>query len=338
MTTAHYAHIHAMVQAEAAPVRRNRLEQFIYALVCAWPNYSIHHAAQAAVQLARPIQIHRAHSLEAVERVVKHLDLRPGEEWEVLGYPPRPDALPILLSDPRDETAPPIAHYLREDVADPETGTHPSYEDVPGQTAHIAGWRQRRGNPDSSQAAAYRGFHPALTEDHTRMLGNLWKIGAVAVWERDSSDAASWAELIHPPAEGESAAPDMTEHDSWYRFRISSHMGRDCFAEIALCLGNVYCRHLPQVWRENSADGSGVDRQVVLLESEAAGSIAVSRVGGPVRRGSSFFRNALTDDEPLPRDVHLPTVLHAAEQIQALLQGDSSAVTATAWFADDPRS
>src|SRR5699024_12810284 len=117
MTTAHYAHIHTMVQAETDPVRRNRLEQFIYALVCAWPNYSIHHAAQAAVQLARPIQIHRAHSLEAVERVATHLDLRPGVEWEVLGYPPRPAALPILPSQPRDETVPPIAHYPREDVA-----------------------------------------------------------------------------------------------------------------------------------------------------------------------------------------------------------------------------
>lgn len=339
MSTDIFTPIHTMVLSETDPVRRSRLEQFIYATVCAWPQFSIHHAAQAAIQLARPAQIYRLGDFEAVAHIVKHIDLRSGQEWEVLGYFPIRNALPILLSNPDDDLAPPVVHYLREDVRAPETGTYPSYMELPSQVEQSEWWRQRRTGSGPRSESTYRGFHPAFTDGHARMLGNLWKIGAVATWERDSSEAASWAELPHPPVEGAHADPDVTEHDAWYHFRIGSHLGRDSFAEIALCLGNVFCHHLPQVWRENSSEGLRMNDQVIMLESEAAGSIAVNRLGGPARRGDSFFGNALLDsDNPLPDDFHLPTVLHAADQIQALLQGDTRAVTAAAWFADDPRS
>lgn len=91
-----------MVSTETNPRRKSRLEQLIYATASAWPHYPIAHAAQAAVQLARPMRVFELQSFEGVKHALHHIDLRPALEWDIMGFPESPDTLPILLSDLRD--------------------------------------------------------------------------------------------------------------------------------------------------------------------------------------------------------------------------------------------
>ncbi|BAF53163.1 hypothetical protein cgR_0200 [Corynebacterium glutamicum R] len=66
-----------MVSTETNPRRKSRLEQLIYTTASAWPHYPIAHAAQAAVQLARPMRVFELQSFEGVKHALHHIDLRP---------------------------------------------------------------------------------------------------------------------------------------------------------------------------------------------------------------------------------------------------------------------
>lgn len=331
-----FATIQQLVASESHASHRSRLEQFIYATICAWPHLTILQAAQAAVQLARPMRIFELQGFEGVSHSLNHIDLRSALEWQILGFQPRDNAAAILLSNPDplpdEEPTPPLAFYMGTQVVDVEN----SGAAIPTLSSHINRWKKRRGRFHGP--ATYAGFHRAFTEDTARMLGNIAKIGALATWEDTKQEAASWAELPHPPAIiGDTPPQHLTTENAWYHFRIGKHLGRDAFAEIALCLGNVFCHHLPQVWTDYSLNSANDDPRGVLLESEAAGSIAIARIGGPARRGGSFFKDALFDaNQPLPENFDLCTVLAAATEIQELLQGDSLPVVGANWYADDP--
>ena len=324
MSQASYAAIHDMLAAEPDAEKRSRLEQFVFAAVCAWPHSSVLHAAQAAIQLATPMRIFELQSFAGVKHALTHVDMRSALEWDVLGFHTADNALPILLGDAHDPFAPPTLHLLSHDVVPHQPGPIPSWD------SQIAQWRRRRG-PFHAQPT-YVGFHRTFNEDTARMLGNIAQIGALATWENTLVDAASWAELRHPPVITGDAPPELlTEDNAWYHFRIGKHLGRDAFAEIVLCLGNVFCQHLPQVWQTH-LPARDLDSTTVLMEAEAAGAIAIARLGGPSRRGASFFGDALLDDaHPLPESFRFDIVLHAACQIQDLLGGDTPAVTSTAW-------
>ncbi|QDQ19754.1 hypothetical protein [Corynebacterium glutamicum] len=324
MSQASYAAIHDMLAVEPDTEKRSRLEQFVFAAVCAWPHYSVLHAAQAAIQLAAPMRIFELQSFAGVKHALTHVDMRSALEWDVLGFHAAENTLPILLSDANDPFAPPTLHLLSHDVVPYQPGP------IPSRDSQIAQWRRRRG-PFHAQPT-YVGFHRTFNEDSARMLGNIAQIGALATWENTLVDAASWAELRHPPVITGDAPPEiLTEDNAWYHFRIGKHLGRDAFAEIVLCLGNVFCQHLPQVWQTH-LPARDLDSTTVLMEAEAAGAIAIARQGGPSRRGASFFGDALLDDaHPLPESFRFDIVLHAACQIQDLLGGDTPAVTSTAW-------
>lgn len=324
MSQASYAAIHDMLAAEPDTEKRSRLEQFVFAAVCAWPHYSVLHVAQAAIQLAAPMRIFELQSFAGVKHALTHVDMRSALEWDVLGFHAAENTLPILLSDANDPFAPPTLHLLSHDVVPYQPGP------IPSRDSQIAQWRRRRG-PFHAQPT-YVGFHRTFNEDSARMLGNIAQIGALATWENTLVDAASWAELRHPPVITGDAPPEiLTEDNAWYHFRIGKHLGRDAFAEIVLCLGNVFCQHLPQVWQTH-LPARDLDSTTVLMEAEAAGAIAIARLGGPSRRGASFFGDALLDDaHPLPESFRFDIVLHAACQIQDLLGGDTPAVTSTAW-------
>lgn len=328
MSQASYAAIHDMLAAEPDEEKRSRLEQFVFAAVCAWPHHSVLHAAQAAIQLAAPMRIFELQSFAGVKHALTHVDMRSALEWDVLGFHATENALPILLGDPADPLSPPTLHLLSHDVVPyhPE----PSPTPIPSRDSQIAQWRRRRG-PFHAQPT-YVGFHRTFNEDTARMLGNIAQIGALATWENTFVDAASWAELRHPPVITGDAPPEiLTEDNAWYHFRIGKHLGRDAFAEIVLCLGNVFCQHLPQVWQTHLPTRD-LDSTTVLIEAEAAGAIAIARLGGPSRRGASFFSDALLNDaHPLPESFRFDIMLHAACQIQDLLGGDTPAVTSTAW-------
>ncbi len=328
MSQASYAAIHDMLCSEPDVEKRSRLEQFVFATACAWPHYSVFHAAQAAIQLAAPMRIYELQSFAGVKHALTHIDLRSALEWDVLGFHATENALPILLSDPADPLSPPTLHLLSHDVV--PYHSEPSPTPIPSRDSQIAQWRRRRG-PFHAQPT-YVGFHRTFNEDTAHILGNIAQIGALATWEKTLVDAASWAELRHPPVITGDAPPEfLTEDNAWYHFRIGKHLGRDAFAEIVLCLGNVFCQHLPQVWQTH-VPARELDSTTVLMEAEAAGAIAIARLGGPSRRGASFFGDALLDDShALPEAFRFDVVLHAACQIQDLLSGDTPAVTSTAW-------
>lgn len=328
MSQASYAAIHDMLCSEPDVEKRSRLEQFVFAAACAWPHYSVFHAAQAAIQLAAPMRIYELQNFAGVKHALTHIDLRSALEWDVLRFHATENALPILLSDPADPLSPPTLHLLSHDAV--PYHSEPSPAPIPSRDSQIAQWRRRRG-PFYAQPT-YVGFHRTFSEDTARMLGNIAQIGALATWEKTLVDAASWAELRHPPVITGDAPPEfLTEDNAWYHFRIGKHLGRDAFAEIVLCLGNVFCHHLPQVWQTH-VPARELDSTTVLMEAEAAGAIAIARLGGPSRRGASFFGDALLDDShALPEAFRFDVVLHAACQIQDLLSGDTPAVTSTAW-------
>lgn len=337
-----YVSIRSMVEAERDAERRSRLEQFVYAAVCSWNTFSIHQAAQAAIQLANRVHVYDLSNYQSVLKLAQRLDIRSDLEWLVYGFAPKKDALPVLLSGHGDTWSEPQAFYLRRDVIDPITGAVPSphSERFPEHTNTKAFWASRLGKKTAPEDMRYEGFHETYDYRAATMLGNLWKIGAIATWEKARSDAASWAELPYPPGAGDIPQRWVNEENAWYHFRISHAMGRDAFAEIALCLGNVYCHHVPQVWRENSVRGIIKDCFGISLEAEASGSIAIARLHAPRRRGASFFGDNLIDDAtPLPSTFRLDMVLKAASEIQDLLQGDTLPITGAAWFtADDTQS
>lgn len=312
-----------MVSTETNPRRKSRLEQLIYATASAWPHYPIAHAAQAAVQLARPMRVFELQSFEGVKHALHHIDLRPALEWDIMGFPESPDTLPILLSDLRDPLTPPLLCHLNPRHA-------------PLTDPHIDASRRRRGPFHATPS--YAGFHPSFTDDTARMLGNIAKIGAVATWEKTLVDAASWAELPHPPViVGDTPPSTVTPDNAWYQFRVGKHLGRDAFAEIVMCLGHVFCHHVPQVWSTTCAS-QDADPTTMLIKAEAAGALAIARVGGPTRRGGSFFGDALLKEgTPLPAGFRLDVVLHAASEIEDLLRGDTTAVVSGAWSVEDRR-
>lgn len=332
MTTTIFNSIQERIAEEPDPVRRSRTGQFIVEVIRHMPQLTLSQAASTALQVIETVDLHRYEDFGSLTQMVQQLQVRPEVEWQAFGYEAKPGAVPIVLDTPQENpgTAPvppqTEIHYLSTHTTranripdQPNPPIHlPSYRDA------ATAWRKRLGYATEPNLS-YLEFGAGRPVRRIEMLGNLWKIGAVATWEREWQDASSWCYIEHQPTTGDQPFPMMSELDCWYRLRIHHSIGRDGFAEIARCLGEIFTGYVNQVWEGASEVKAG--RQCGP-ESEAAGYIALERLWVPMRsRRTSWYRD-YAKGEVMPAEFRWDAVIAAAEQIEDLLRGDTKPVVA----------
>lgn len=332
MTTAIFNSVQARIEEEPDPVRRARIGQFILEVIRHMPQLTVSQAASTALQIIDVVNLHRYEGFGAITQMVQNIQLRPAMEWHAFGYGAKPEATEIVLDVPTENPGtPPVppkheVYYLVEDTMRTNRGSDrpnppihlPSYRDT------TTAWRKRLGYATQPNLS-YMEFGAGRPIRRIEMLGNLWKIGAVATWERDWEGETSWCLIEHPPETGDVPFPMMSELDCWYHLRIHHEIGRDGFAEIARCLGEIFTGYVQRLWEDEPERKAGELRGP---ESEAAGYIALERLWVPMRgRRTSWYRD-YTAGDPAPAEFRWDAVIAAAEQIEDLLRGDTEPVTA----------
>ncbi len=304
-----------------------RTQQFTAELVRAMPQLPVAQAVSAALQMADSLDLNRYEDFSALVALADSLQLRPAFEWELFGYAPMKDAVPIRLEVPhepgRDRRIRFEDHYLSIHMR----RVHPPAVHLFDYRDTVVGWRKRLGHAtcptldyaEFAEAAANR----RLPLRRVEMLGNLWKIGAVATWEREREGETSWCHVQRHPLPGESPHPQMTEHDAWYRLRIHPDVGRDVVVEIARCLAEIHLGYVEKLWEAPGTDGTQRGP-----ESEAAAYIALERLWIPQRSRRTDWYRRYTAGEPMAAEFRWDAVYRAAQQVEDLLRGDTTPVTA----------
>jgi len=303
-----------------------RTVQFSVELARAWPHLSITQATSAALQLAENVELERFEDFGALMGLVNRLHLRPESEWAAFGYLPTADAIPVRLEQPRESIRSRITfedHYLSTQTR----RAHTSSVHLPSHADSVNGWRRRLGTTTEPSLAyaefTATGFGRTIPMRRVEMLGNLWKIGAVATWETERDDETSWCYLNQTPVAGEQPSPMINEWDAWYQLRINPEIGRDVIVEIARCVAEIFLGYVDKVFAPPVDAGT-----LRGPESEAAAYIALERLWIPARsRRTEWFRQ-YTAREPMPAGFRWDAVFRAAAEVEDLLRGDTGPVTA----------
>lgn len=332
-----FAEINDRLEQEDDPVRRTRLEQFLIEAARGMPALSVNHAAQVALQAFDLLQIEDCENLTQVIQSAWRLPIHPASEWQVLGYQPMTNATAISLDVPRE--GPEFSrsgrepYYLLRQVIG-SNGQPPADSEPLHAGRGMAGvdasrsWERRQAT-DGAAAQVYGGFHDELRPHTVAMLGNLWKIGAVLGWSEDLGSATS-RQRVNPPAVNSLPfGPHLSRRDAWYHLDLNSGLGRDVFAEICLCVSSILAGYSPQVWHNPYfVPHQGPMR---MVEIEAAGYIACSRLGAPRRRSCTEWLLAHSDpDVPLSEEFDWELVLSTAAGVEDLMRGDTEPVWAAA--------
>lgn len=336
-----FTEIDHYLEQETDPLRRRRYEQFLIEVARGMPVLSIEQTVQVALQAFDVIDIEGCDNLTQVIQRAWRLPLRPLSEWQVMGYHAKTTATPILLATPHEGPGfglgEPEAHYLAQDM----TGAHGRSPElhvdllntVRGSAAigTVRSW-ERRLIADPEAAAVYTGFHDDLPAHCVAMLGNLWKLGAVADWSGELGSATSRQRVNPSAVTGVPKSAQLTRRNAWYHLDLNDTLGRDAFAEICLCVASILAGYSPQVWHNPYV----VPRQgpLRMIECEAASYIACGRLGAPRRRSNTeFFQAHAESHEPLPEGFDWDRVLSTAAQIEDLMRGDTEPV----WSAAEAR-
>lgn len=306
---------------------RARTVQFAVELARAMPQLTVSQARSAAIQLSDSMDLSRYPDFESLVGMVNTLQLRPVFEWEMFGYEPTEEALPIRLEVPHEPGRDRRIHFEDHYLSTHVRRVHPPGVHLFDYRDTVGGWRKRLGYVTRptldyarfAEAAANR----RLPLRRVEMLGNLWKIGAVATWEHEREGETSWCHVQRHPLPGESPHPQMTEHDAWYRLRIHPDVGRDVIVEIARCLAEIHLGYVEKLWETPGTDGAQRGP-----ESEAAAYIALERLWIPQRSRRTDWHRRYTAGEPMAAEFRWEAVFRAAEQIEDLLRGDTAPVTA----------
>lgn len=332
MTTVIFNSVQARLQQEKDPERKARLGQFIVEVIRHMPQLTLSQAASTALQIADSVEFHTHEDHASLVQLIQGLQVRSAMEWHAFGYEPKKDAVPITLDTPRENPGkaplPPNAeaHYLREHTQRaPRLNEETTpIQHLPSYRDSATAWRKRLGYATEPNMS-YMEFGAGRPVRRIEMLGNLWKIGVVATWEREWEGETSWCMITHEPESGEQPFPMMSELDCWYHLRIHHSVERDGFAEIARCLGEIFTGYHPQLWDGEEPGRSG---QLRGPESEAAGYIALERLWVPMRsRRTAWYRDFVAG-KPMPDEFRWDVVVAAAEQIEDLLRGDTRPVVA----------
>lgn len=304
-----------------------RTQQFTAEFVRATPQLPVAQAVSAALQLADSLDLPRYEDFGALVGLANSLQLRPAFEWELFGYEPIDGAVPVRLEVPhepgRDQRIRFEDHYLSIHMR----RVHPPGVHLFDYRDTVGGWRKRLGYTtrpsldytEFAEAAANR----PLPMRRVEMLGNLWKIGAVATWETEREGQTSWSHVGRHPLPGESPHPQMTEHDAWYSIRIHPDIGRDVIVEIARCLAEIYLGYVEKLWEAPEEPGGQCGP-----ESEAAAYIALERLWIPQRSRRTDWYRRYVAGERMAQEFRWDAVYRAAQQVEDLLRGDTAPVTA----------
>ncbi|MGD7002106.1 hypothetical protein [Corynebacterium halotolerans] len=329
-----FAEIDRRLDLEEHPLRRTRLEQFLIEAVRGMPTLNVGQAVRVALQVFDLIDMDRCDNLTQVIQHAWRLPVHPASEWQMMGYRPMTTATPIILDTPREgpvlrENEPEPYYILREMIDakghTPVTRREPLHT-ARGTTAvdSAHSWERRRVmDPDS--ANVYASFHGEFPRHILAMLGNLWKIGAVATWSSELGNATSRQRVNPAGVTSHPKGPHLDRRDAWYHLDISSRLGRDGFAEICLCVASILSGYSPQVWHNPYV----IPQQgpLRMVEIEAASYIVCGRLGAPRRRSSTeWYQAHAKSEEPLPEGFRWDLVLGAATQLEDLLRGDSAPV------------
>lgn len=333
-----FTEISHYLEQESDPLRRRRYEQFLIEVARGMPSLSIEQTVQVALQAFDPVGIEDCENLTQVIQQAWRLPLRPLSEWQVMGYHAKTTATPILLETPREGPGflpgEPEAYYLARDMVGAHGRSPAPHDDLlnTGRNSPVMdtvrSW-ERRLIADPNAAAAYTGFHDDLPPHTVSMLGNLWKLGAVADWSTELGSATSRQRVNPPAVNGVPKNAQLSRRDAWYHLDLNDTLGREVFAEISLCVASILAGYSPQVWHNPYV----VPRQgpLRMIECEAASYIVCGRLGAPRRRSiTEFFQAHAQSAEPLPEGFDWNRVLTTAAQIENLMRGDTEPVWSTA--------
>lgn len=332
MTAVIFNSVQARIHQEKDPVRRARLGQFIVEVMRHMPQLTLSQAASTALQTADAVEFHTHEDHPSLVQMIQGLQVRSAMEWHAFGYEPKEDAVPITLDTPRENPGkapvPPQAeaYYLKEHTRRApqlNEGANPVLH-LPSYRDAATAWRKRLGYRTEPNMS-YMEFGAGRPVRRIEMLGNLWKIGAVATWEREWEGQTSWCNITHEPESGDQPFPMMSELDCWYHLRIHHSVERDGFAEIARCLGEIFTGYLSQLWEGSEQVKPG---KLLGAESEAAGYIALERLWVPMRSRRTSWYHDFIAGKPMPEEFRWDIVVAAAEQIEDLLRGDTEPVVA----------
>lgn len=327
-----FTEIHRRLSDEEDPARRRRLEQFVVEVVRNLPTYPVDQAALVALQVSDVVDIHRCEDLTQVIQRAWRLPVYPESEWRMLGHRPMTTATPLRFETPRESPAAgeptTEAHYIDRDMLrTPGVGESTGSLPRPLRSATgdaVQGW-SRRVVHDAGAADIYADLQAELPAHSVAMLGNLWKIGAVAEWAEGLGSATS-RQRVNPAAVSRiPTGPALPHRDAWYLLELNRQLGPEVFAEICLCVASILSGYSPQVWENPYV----IRRRgpMRIIECEAAGYIAGGRLGGPRRRTcTEWFRLHSGNDEPLPGEFRWDLVLHTAARVEDLLRGDTEPV------------
>ncbi len=331
-----YAEIHQQIRAEDDPDRRKRLGQFVVEVVRAHPAYPVAQAAMIALQADELADIHHCRDLDDLIHRAERLSVRPESEWRLLGHVPLATATPLQLEVPREGPAAGRAstepHYAHRDMAHaadapPCEETDPArwFPEPAGAGATAPDGWARRVVDDAVTARVYRDLHAELPAHSAAMLGNLWRIGAVAAWADDLGGATSRQKVNPRAVSGIPTGPALTRRDAWYHLDLNPDLGREVFAEICLCMASILAGYSPQVWENPYV----IPRRgkLRIIECEAAGYIAAARLASPPREtGTDWVELHADSHAPLPEGFRWDLVLRTAARVEDLLRGDAAPV------------
>ncbi|RNE49618.1 hypothetical protein [Corynebacterium alimapuense] len=305
---------------------RARSDQFTVELIRAMPQLSIPQALSASIQLSGSVDFSHFQDFNSIRGLVAGLQLRPLSEWEAFGYAPTEDAPAIKLEVPREKSTAPVTladHYLSAHtrrVSDEATHLIP-------HDKCVNGWRRRLGSA-TAPSPRYANFTTSergrrIPQRRIEMLGNLWKVGAVASWELIREDATSWCHPDYYPQAGERPHPGTTNTIAWYHIRLHPDIGRDAVVEIARCLAEISLGYVEKFWGPESEPGT-----LRGPESEAAAYIALERLWVPQRSRHTDWFLRYKSGEPMDTDFRWEAVFRAAAEIEDILRGDTEPVIA----------
>lgn len=271
-------------------------ERFTVEYARANAQLSIPQAASAATQLATAVDLQRYETFDAIYALARRLQLRSAFEWETYGYEPTEDAVPVRLESERN----PLewdTFYLAEHTSRPFHSHErlQPFEEIERDARKLV----------TGGEADYSALFPELPTRRQQIMGNLWRLGVVAVPDQQVVDAPSRTVAGTRALAGEQPTPDMTEYTAWWVIGVNPKLGKDMLPEIVRAAAATLIEDHP-------ARGA---------ESEAAAYLALERLWIPPRRGRTAWWRSYAAGEAMPAGFDWTRVYENAQRVENALRG-----------------
>lgn len=272
------------------------LTRFTVEYVRANPQLSVAHAVAAATQLAPAVDLARYDTFAALSDMTRRLQLRTAFEWDVYGYKPTGNAVPVIL-DRADGNRALETHYLSEHTTRPHHShdrLQPFEEVVRDAKKLVTGGE-----------ADYSRLFPDLPTRRLRILGNLWRLGIAVTVDDGLAGELSRTRAGSARIAGERPDPSISEFDAWWHIAVNPALGRDVVPEIVRAAAAILL------------DGGNA----LGAESEAVSYIVCERMWIPPRRAETAWLRGYRAGEAPPADFDIDRVYATASRVEQVLRG-----------------